>query len=52
MLEGARLVKLSRRSITIVNRADLMEVAGRAYGIAEAEQARLFPASSGEGGKA
>ena len=51
MLEGARLVKLSRRSITIVNRADLMEVAGRAYGIAEAEQARLFPASH-NGGKA
>ena len=46
-LEGARLVRLKRSRISILNRPGLIEVAGRTYGPAEAEHARLFDMRDG-----
>lgn len=43
-LEGAQLIRSTRGLVTIRDRTALLEVAGQAYGGAEAEHARLFPA--------
>ena len=45
VLEGAGLLRSTRGLVTIRDRKALKEVAGQAYGVAEAEHARLFPAA-------
>lgn len=43
ILEGARVIKAERGSVTVLDRAKLEAVAGESYGVAEAEYARLLP---------
>jgi hypothetical protein len=42
ILEANRLIRAKRRMITIVNREKLEELADSAYGLPEAEYARLM----------
>jgi CRP-like cAMP-binding protein len=43
VLEGRGLIRSARGNVTILDRAGLVEAANGAYGLAEREEARLFP---------
>ncbi len=49
VLEGHGLVRARRGRITVLDRAGLRTLAGRSYGLAEAEYERLLPARGAHG---